>query len=415
MKVLWVIAQISPDMAKILGLPESPFGGWVQNMLNELRKKTELSLSVVGCANIEKEVIQSYQGIKYYILPMRGNNKGVSEEAALDVVMRVQPDVIHIEGTEYSISNTFAKMDGFKNIVSLQGILSGYELYQYGGLLISEMMFSLKNKNFIVGWTLFLRKKLLFDKRIRIEDETIKNAQNLLGRTLWDKAHSSYHNKKATYYECHRLLRRVFYENQWDFNNCIRHTLFVGNGYSALKGAHFALEALSQLQDEFPDIHLLIAGTDPCDSKLGMKAKVGYAQYTKQLIKRLGIEGRVTYLGNLDGDQMVKNMLNSNVYILPSYIENSPNTLAEAMILGMPAIAAYTGGVPSMAIDESEVLFYRADDPTMLAWQIRRIFINPKEAVQRAEKARKRAFNTHDIKTNADKMVNIYREIVGGK
>ena len=81
----------------------------------------------------------------------------------------------------------------------------------------------------------------------------------------------------------------------------------------------------------------------------------------------------------------------------------------------MPAIAAYTGGVPSMAIDESEVLFYRADDPTMLAWQIRRIFINPKEAVQRAEKARKRAFNTHDIKTNADKMVNIYREIVGGK
>lgn len=415
MKVLWVISQISQDMAKVLGSSESPFGGWVQNMLNELRKVPELTISVVGCASLKREIIQSYNGIDYYILPQKGRNKGVDKDDALKVVERVRPDIIHIEGTEYTISNVFVKMDKFKNVVSMQGILSGHGQYQNGGLLISDMMFSLKNKNFIVAWTMFFRKKLLFDNRVKIGIDTIKNAQNLLGRTLWDRAHLYRYNKTAPYYECNRLLRKGFYENEWDRRKCVQHTIFVGNGYSALKGVHMVVEAVRQLCDEFPDVQLNIAGKKPYDTDLGVKLKIGYALYIKELLKRLGLEKRVNYLGILDEKQMIEEMLKSNVYVLSSLIENSPNTMAEAMILGVPTVASYAGGAPSMATDEKEVLFYRANDPTMLACQIERVFLNLDEAEARAKRAKERAMHEHDIKANVERMLTVYQKIVLGE
>ena len=399
MKVLWVISQISPDMADI------------QNMLNALRKIPNMYLFVAGCSNVKYMIHKRYNDIEYFILPIKGKNKRVDTGEAKKVVEKVQPDLIHIEGTEYFISNVFVKMRKNKNIVSLQGILSGYEPYQGGNLPISEMMFSLKNKDFVVGWTLFLRKKFLFDHRIQSENETIRYAQNLMGRTLWDRAHSYKYNTTAPYYECQRLLRDEFYKNQWDPEDYEKYTIFVGNGYSALKGAHIVFKAVAQLKKEFPKIHVNIAGKEPFEAKLGMKSRIGYALYTRKLIKNLGLEDRVTYLGSLDGNQMIQSMLKSNVYVLPSLIENSPNTLGEAMILGVPSISAYTGGVPSMACDEKDILLYRADDSVMLAWQIRRVFIDKEDAKKRAASARERALRTHDITANVNKLLNAYQKI----
>lgn len=413
MNILWVVSQVTPDMAVILGLRKSNFGGWVQNMLNELKKIEGISISVVGGASdLDAAVSGSVDHIDYYILPFFGKNKSVKEEDISKVIDSVNPDIIHIEGTEWSISNQFVKIEGKTNIVSLQGILSGYERYQFGSLSVAELMFSLHNFNWVVGWTLFLRKKLKFNHRIPVEIDTISCADNLLGRTLWDRAHSYHYNPTAPYFECSRILRPDFYKYRWNYSNCRKHSIFIGNGYSALKGSHFVLDAVAQLKREFPDIHLYIAGTPPFSENLGFKARIGYALYVKKKIESCDLEQYITYTGELNSEKMVDALLKANVYVLPSLIENSPNTLGEAMLMGVPAVSAYTGGVPTMAKDEDEVLLYRADDATMLAWQIRRVFLEKEAAGARAEKARAHAAFTHDPKRNCMQMIDIYKKIL---
>lgn len=47
----------------------------------------------------------------------------------------------------------------------------------------------------------------------------------------------------------------------------------------------------------------------------------------------------------LDEKQMVQQYLNANVFVLASAVENSPNSLNEAMITGTPCIVSYVGGI----------------------------------------------------------------------
>ena len=100
------------------------------------------------------------------------------------------------------------------------------------------------------------------------------------------------------------------------------------------------------------------------------------------------------------------------MYVLTSLIENSPNTLGEAMILGMPCVSAYTGGASEMAIDEKECLFYRANDPKLLAWQVKRIFDDDGLAQKLGDSARKHALTTHDPEKNRDALLAAYEDIL---
>ena len=130
MKVLWVTSQILPQVAEELGYKKSNFGGWVNTMLNQLKTVENMELGIVMCADVKDIVIKDIDKIRYYIIPMVGKNKDVSTEACESVIDEFKPDIMHIEGNEFSIQNKFAKIKTVKNVVSLQGILSGYEQYQ---------------------------------------------------------------------------------------------------------------------------------------------------------------------------------------------------------------------------------------------------------------------------------------------
>ena len=302
------------------------------------------------------------------------------------------PDLIHIEENEFGIHNSFSKIKSLPVLLSLQGILSGYEQYQYGELPIADYMFSLKSGNMLTAWILYLRKHILFNKRIGMEEETIKNVKYISGRTFWDKAHSYWINPNAIYFSCNRILRSIFYTHTWNIEEKEEYSIFVGNGYSPLKGLHNVLEAVILLKAEYPNLQLYVAGESPIVSNKGISIhKMGYSNLIQKKIKKYCLEKNIHFTGSLLGNEMVKRMKKCHVYCLPSLIENSPNTLGEAMMLGMPCVSAYTGGSPEMALDEKECLFYRANDPKLLAWQIKRIFDDPKLALTISKNAKTHA------------------------
>ena len=93
---------------------------------------------------------------------------------------------------------------------------------------------------------------------------------------------------------------------------------------------------------------------------------------------------------------------------MPSSIENSPNSLAEAQILGVPHIASYVGGACDMMVGNEENLF-RFDDFTMLAEKVCKIFMNKGSQVNLSSKA----FTRHNSETNKNQLLSVYSQIVG--
>lgn len=76
---------------------------------------------------------------------------------------------------------------------------------------------------------------------------------------------------------------------------------------------------------------------------------------------------------------MKERYLKSQVFVLPSSIENSPNSLGEAMLLGVPCIASDVGGVRCLMTHSVEGLIYPADDPRLLAYDICEMFAHPEK------------------------------------
>lgn len=77
------------------------------------------------------------------------------------------------------------------------------------------------------------------------------------------------------------------------------------------------------------------------------------------LIKVTGIkpeEVNVILHGRVDAKILKQALLQTDIYVHPSYIENSSNAIAEAMLLGVPIIAQNVGGNASMLKEDSGIL-----------------------------------------------------------
>lgn len=410
MKILWVTAQVLPLLSNDLNIKSYNTGGWVMSMLNLLKKIPEFKIGIAMVSSGVKDMFhKTLDGFECYVAPEHGK-KGITNKNRDTIINKFDPDIIHIEGNEFPIHNSFTTTPR-KTLLSIQGILSGIEPYQNGCIPLNDLMFTF-NRNFIPSWFLHLKKKLSFNPRIKIENQTIKASKFITGRTEWDKAHTYWLNPAAKYFKINRILRPIFYKSQWDMDAIDRNTIFVGNGYSPLKGLHFVIEAAAKLKKEFPDIKFKIAGVNPLshNSFFSLK-KYGYGNYIKNLIRKYQVDKNLIFLGSLPAEEMVRQMRSSNIYLLPSLIENSPNTLAEAMMLGMPCISAYTGGAPYMADSEKEAVFYRPNDPDLLAWQIRRLLKTPSFAMEIGKNARERALRTHNIEETLQSLIQVYKYI----
>lgn len=104
------------------------------------------------------------------------------------------------------------------------------------------------------------------------------------------------------------------------------------------------------------------------------------------------------------------------IYVASKYIgssiENSPNSLGEAMLLGVPVVTSDVGGVKNMINHGVEGYVYPADEPYMLAHYVMEIFTSESKTIEMSQEARKHAMNTHDPDKNYMTLMNIYGAII---
>jgi glycosyltransferase involved in cell wall biosynthesis len=412
-KILWIVSFPLPAVSHLIGGKKIPFGGWVTTMLNELKSVEEFDIYVAMKSPVDSLKKENIDNITYFLLPQSKSDRFDVYQKDCDYVLdTIKPDILHAEGTEGTHTYRFLSTFKGKNIVSMQGILNGYEPYEYGHLPVADMIATLSGQSALMSIALIANKMLFFKKRVKKEIKTIKLAQNILGRTTWDRAHSYAINPQAKYYLCYRILREPFYHTKWDINKIKRHTIFIGNSFQPRKGAHIVFQAVAQLKNQYPDIQIIIAGEKPQRQSIKeWKKIIGYPAYLQNLAKKLDIQSHIQYTGVLQANQMAEKMAQSHLCVLSSIIENSPNTLGEAMIMGVPAISAYVGGASDMAIDGKEALFYRDDDPMLLAYAIKRVFDDDSLALSLSVNAKARAAQTHDPKANRQRMIDAYKDV----
>lgn len=417
MKILWICNILFPEAEKILtgsGAMKAS-GGWMVGLANSLKGCDGVDLAVAALSPLVDE-LKCIQGekITYFILPYgKGNTKYNKEYEILwiQVCKVYQPDVVHIHGTEYTHGLAYVKACGADNVVvSIQGLVSVISGYYYSGLSLISIFKNITLRDLIKG-TIF-HDKNRFLRRSRYEMELLQLVKHVIGRTSWDRAHIWSINPTIKYHFCNEILRSAFYTaSSWQYGKCIPHTIFVSQASYPIKGLHMLIKAMPLILRQYPDTLIRIAGKDITLSKKGSLGRLklsGYGKIIKSLIIKYQLKDRISFLGNLDAKEMIKEYLRANVFICPSSIENSPNSLGEAQILGTPIIASYVGGVPDMMSGYEEFL-YRFDDVEMLAYKICQIFDNQGKQVDMRGNANMR----HGVEQNIKTTLEIYRTLCG--
>lgn len=407
MKILWITNIPLPPICKEMNMPTPNLGGWMYASLTQLNKTSKNQYAVASVYNGTKFISKEINGIKWYLIPIGKKNPNkynpVTEIYWKNIKADFLPDVTHIHGTEFPHGLAYVRACGSdKVVVSIQGLVSVCADYYMHGLDKSIIRNSFSVRDFIKGSSITRDQKKLA-KRGKYEIELIKSVSHIIGRTQWDYDHTWAINPNRIYHFCGETLRDEFYKHEWQYSACEPHSIFLSQGSYPIKGLHQMIKALPLIIRKYPDTKLYVAGEDIVSrSRLRITT---FGLYIKKLINKLKLDGKVIFTGFLNEQQICKHYLRCNVFVCPSSIENSPNSLAEAIMMNVPTIADFVGGVPEI-VDFNPQILYRFDEHVMLARKVCDIFANHNICQDvNLNKA------NYDGKNNAETLLKIYQSI----
>ena len=417
MKVLWLSNVLFPDVCKEMNIETPNISSWVYSgAIALMQANSEIELAVATLYSGKELRCISNHRITYYLIPNKGGDIKYNhkfESYYDEITLRFTPDIIHIHGSEYPHSLSYVRACGGNNvIVSIQGMVSVIADYYLGGISKEEIKLNTTLRD-IVRKDSILIQQLKMRKRGCYEQELIKTVGHVIGRTSWDKSNIWAINSEVNYHFCNETLRPLFYNQQWTYEGCQKYSIFISQAYYPIKGIHKLIKALPIILSHFPNAKVYVAGNDFFN--VPWYRKNGFVNYSEKLMKKLGVFAKIEFLGELNESEMVKQYLSAHVFVCPSAIENSPNSLGEAQLIGTPCVASYVGGTMDMVTDGETGFLYRFEEVSLLAKRICEIFENKELAERISTNERKVAAIRHDKVINATKINSIYKKILSEK
>ncbi len=417
-----------PMVAEKLHMKSEVKEGWITGILTRLMEEGKQSGITLGIAFPAAENLSHFHDV-YVFKDMPIECFGFYEDMGSlecyqpdmehrmeEIINQFQPDIVHVFGTEYPHALAMARVYPHPErlLVGIQGVIS-----QYGEEYLADLpkeVYESRTFRDILKKDSILQQKEKFLKRGDMEIKTVRIAGNITGRTEFDKAFMERVNADATYYPMNETMRPCFYEGSWKLENCNKHQIFVSQADYPIKGFHYLLQAMPRILEEFPDAKIVVSGNNILrKGSLFNRMKVSaYAKYIEKLMAENYLEDKIVFLGKISAEEMKKQYLECHSMVCPSVLENSPNSVAEAMLLGTPVIAARTGGIPSMINDRKEGLLYTGGNVEELAETVIELWkdesILPLSG-RLAKAAVARAKVAHNPEKNFNRLKEIYREI----
>lgn len=412
MKVLWF--EVTKPSAYSLGV-KAPIGGWQDSLEAMVKSKCsncELAIAFVS-ANLSDE-IKIVDGVKYYPMHLKMSpiekfkskwtwliEKNKCLLLAQQVVMDFMPDIIQVFGSEWYFGQ-IAKMTNIPVVIHMQGSIPPYHNSQF------PPKYNMHDVYATLGWNLkkrighhWAQKKA--ESRVLMEEDTLRVVNNYMGRTSWDKAIVKLYNPSAKYYLCNEVLRPTFYNSKekWQVKTnreCIK--IVTVGCTSFLKGMDVVLKTAKMLSDRNFHFEWNIIGKMDQKAVIEHKEKLKFSDYN------------INILGYMPADKVKEYLLDSDMYVHTAYIDNSPNSVCEAQLLGLPVIATYTGGIPSLINNGVNGILIPTNDPFTLTYTIMILAYDYNKQKFLSENACKDAMARHDPDNIIDELTFCYNNII---
>ncbi len=143
--------------------------------------------------------------------------------------------------------------------------------------------------------------------------------------------------------------------------------LFVGRFSDKRKGFHTLLKSFNILLNRINAYLLIVGDGDKTESM--------------EIIKNLGIEEKVNFMGFVDELTLAKCYQASDVLVCPSKFEGFGLSIIEAMYYGKPVVAFNVGAIPEILIDTKNGYLVEAEDIINMADSIYTLLYNKKLAI----------------------------------
>ncbi len=418
LKILWFTTSPSLSRASLDG-SYNIGTSWIEAMESLVQEYTDIELSIAfiwKCDKVESfEIGQS--STRYYKMPRRPRNKvhnflrlffcqpepkkGV--EDYLNVVDAVKPDLIHFFGTENPFPMVLDRID-IPHVIWFQGNLTVYLKKWFAGISAWQALVSESLKNFVLARTDY-HSYVSTKKFAKREKRIFEICKNFIGRTAWDRRLVRTMAPHAKYHHCDEVMRLVFHQNKWrpakNRSGYVLVSTFRDNLYKGLETAMSAYKILCGALDK--PLQWRIIGV-PQDSHYERVCR------RKALLNK-GDHG-FQILGTKSADEMIAELLDADMFVHPSHIDNSPNSVCEAMMLGMPIVSTNVGGVPSILKDKKQGLLVQNGDEFAMAGAILELLDDTDRAARFGAAARDRAMIRNDRKKIITELLDIYERII---
>ena len=173
------------------------------------------------------------------------------------------------------------------------------------------------------------------------------------------------------------------------------------------KGSGIFVDAMIRVLPEFPDaVGVLIGSCRPGDRT--------FKQSLVEKIEAAGLDERIVFVDEVGHDELAVLYRDMYVCVSCSRSEGFGLTMLEALASGTPVIATRTGAAPDLIDDETGVLF-DIDDTDALVGALRDFLADPELVAEFGKAARDRAVGRHSVETEAQSLIQLYRQLMGGQ
>ncbi len=359
MKIAWLCPYPVSDLGDALkwGIRKASSHpcSWIMNLSKALAENKEVELHlltsspwVTGSQTVKRDgmyihVIKS--GIPFIHRGWPGNfvldaltGFALESKKLCAELNRIRPDIVHAHGTEREYALT-AMRSGFPYLISIQGI-------------VAEFKKTDPSRN--------------FDIMAPQEELAVKRCRYFTCRTHFDSGFIRRLNPSAKIFDIPEAMNPLFWAGAWDHPSGQR-ILFVGGG-EFRKGLHELIEAAGSVAKEIPGVSIDAVGNCSPERRKTLQ----------EMADGCGVE--IRFHGFQSSGEIAKLHRQCRLFVLCSSNENSPNTLAEAMVSGMPCVAYNVGGVSSMVEDGKTGLLVKPHDIEALASAVAELLVDKEKA-----------------------------------
>ena len=409
MKVLWF--SITPALYKG---QKATAGTWIESLLNVIKGNKDIDLAIFFCTSEKSSKETVVDGVHYYPIyrsafytkvidkmTCKYENKQTLE-ASLKVIDSFKPDLIHIFGSEwcFGLLKYYTKVP---IVIHMQGSWPSYRVS--GGTpreqFAKEMVRVWYNPAYLFARRLTFHKSL---ERAEREEEILTINTNFMGRTRWDKALVNLFSPKAKYYHCEEAMRSIFMTgSKWKPKQSKKLQFVTVGSNSNLKGYKLALLTAHILKEHTDiDFEWNIIGTNNHFLKK-FEFEAGYKFK----------DNNFKILGRLQAEKIKEVLLNSAMFIHTASMDNSPNAICEAQLLGLPIISTNVGGISSLfPADYPSDYLVDSNDPYYLASKIVSLANDKNLQCEMSEKNFQFAHTRNDGEQINKQLIDIYNDII---